>query len=522
MDLFWPEADPEAASANLRKAVHFARKALGQNALLETSGDSIALAAAAEIVIDAEVFEAAALTALRGPTAANCGGAADLYGGRLLPDDLYVDWLDAPRAALRQLFHDLLRAGELWHRLIADEPSDEPAHCALMQAALDGGNRAEAIGLFNQLRQSLRIELGLGPSARAVTLYEQALAIPSLDPISQTDRIRASLAWGLLHLHSGDFDKASAVAQETRQLAMGAGLVREVGEASALFGLCANMQGRWKEVFQAEFIEWARKRPDKVSHIFDGHLCLAEFCLCNAKGHHEIGMAARELLSVAEGAGSLPGRGLASLILGEVSLFSGHLGEAERFLTDAEKLLAEADAPSGRTLALERLAEIALLRGQKWQANRLIRRAVGIAQASWLSPHLLIRLKGLAVRAAATKEKAVQAILEGDRLLADQTNGCQPCSMGFRVASATALAAMNELSQVNRRLEEAERISALWHGGPWAAAVWEARGVQRRAERNEVRATSAFEEAASGYAALGRPADAARCRARVQTGTATK
>ncbi|WP_431301206.1 BTAD domain-containing putative transcriptional regulator [Tabrizicola sp. BL-A-41-H6] len=515
LDLFWPEADSEVAGAALRKAVHYARKALGQNDLISTNGDSLALAPLADLVIDAETFEAAASAALRQPTPETCGIAADLYRGRLLPDDLYFDWLDARRTGLAQRHIDLLRAGQLWQRLIAVEPSDEPAQCALMQAALDSGNRAEAIRIFNQLRQSLHMELGLGPSAEAVALYEKALAIPTVDPVSQTDRIRASLAWGLLHLHSGDFEKARAVAEETRALAMAAGLAREVGEASALMGLCAMMQGRWKEVFHSEFIAWARKTPDKVAQVFDGHLCLAEFCLCNAKGHHEIGLAAQELLSVAEGAGSTAGRGLALMILGEVALFSGQIGEAERLLTEAEALLAKAEASAGRVLALERLAEIALSSGRNWQAKRLIARAEGIAATSWLAPHLQIRLKGLSVRAAGSKEKALEAIHEGDRLLSQHSHGCQPCSMGFRVASASALAEMGELDQVGRRLDEAERISAMWHGGPWVAAVWEARGIQRRAEKNDARAVSAFEEAAGRYASLGRPTDETRCRSQI-------
>jgi tetratricopeptide (TPR) repeat protein len=203
------------------------------------------------------------------------------------------------------------------------------------------------------------------------------------------------------------------------------------------------------------------------------------------------------------------------MILGEVALFSGDLGEAERLLIEAEALLARADAPSGRVVALERLAEIAVSRGRNWEARRLIARAEGVAASSWLSPHLLIRLRGLAVRAAASAEQALDIIHEGDRLLAQHSYGCQPCSMGLRLSSATALAAMGELDQVNRRLDEAERIAAMWHGGPWAAAVWEARGVQRRAEGNEQRALSAFEEAASRYAALGRPMDEARCRAEI-------
>jgi DNA-binding SARP family transcriptional activator len=515
LDLFWPDGDSETAGAALRKAVHFARKALGHKELLSTKGDTLAFAPNAELVIDAEIFEAAAITALRQPMPDACGAAADLYRGALLPEDLYFPWLDTARTGLAQRHLGLLRSGKLWQRLIAVDPSDEPAQCALMQAALDAGNRADAIRLFNQLRQSLHVELGLGPSAQAVAIYEKALAIPAVDPVSQTDRVRASLAWGLLHLHSGDFDKARAVGEETRSLAMAAGLAREVGEASALMGLCAQMQGRWKEVFQTEFIAWARKAPDKVNQIFDGHLCLAEFCLSNAKGHHEIGLAAQELLSVAEGAGSLPGRGLALMILGEVALFSGHVAEAERILTEAEALLAKAEANSGRVLALERLAEIALATGRNWQARRLITRAEGIATTSWLSPHLLIRLKGLSVRTAPSRQRALEIIHEGDRLMAQHTHGCQPCSMGFRVASASALAEMGELDQVDRRLDEAERIAAMWHGGPWVAAVWEARGLQRRAESNDARAVAAFEEAANRYASLGRPTDETRCRAQI-------
>ena len=62
LDLFWPDLEPEAAGANLRKAVHFARRVLGEHDLLELSGDVVALSAT-EIVVDTEAFEAAAKTA---------------------------------------------------------------------------------------------------------------------------------------------------------------------------------------------------------------------------------------------------------------------------------------------------------------------------------------------------------------------------------------------------------------------------------------------------------------------------
>nr|WP_020629002.1 hypothetical protein [Mesorhizobium loti] len=144
----------------------------------------------------------------------------------------------------------------------------------------------------------------------------------------------------------------------------------------------------------------------------------------------------------------------------------------------------------------------------------MIHRATTLARSSWLAPHLLISLKGLEVRAAATSERIAETIREGDRMLSSGCN-CQPCSMTFRTAAAVALAEAGEIEQVNRRLDEAERVAGMWNGGPWVAAVWEARGVQRRAERNKTRAVAAFEEAATRFAALGRPIDEVRCRERM-------
>jgi DNA-binding SARP family transcriptional activator len=513
MATFWPDLDLDAAGANLRKAIHFARRSLGAHELIEVSNDIVALAPHAELEIDAERFEAAAKAAPRSRDQVSYERAADLYGGQLLPDDAYVDWLDNPRRQLQQRYTDLLRAGGLWQRLIALDPTDEQAQCALMQAALDAGNRGEAIRQFNQLRDSLHAELGVGPSAPTIALYEKALALSGADTANPTDRIRASLAWGLVHLQSGEFDKAGEIARQTRDLAMGANLAREVGEASALLGLSAKMQERWSELFRSEFIEWVRAKPALVRHVFDGHLCLSEFCLCSAPGHARVAESAQELLAVAEDAESSAGKGLACLLLGTVALFSGNLDEAEKWLMEAERFHLEAGAVAGRVLAIERLAEIALERGRKWRANRLIQRGLAGAAESWLAPHLVMRMQALAVRASTTPERVAAAILAGDRLM---TNGsCQPCSMALRTASAIALAEAGELEQVDRRLNDAERVAGMWHGGPWVAALWEARGVQRRAQKNEVRALAAFDEAATRYEDLGRPRDQARCLARM-------
>jgi DNA-binding SARP family transcriptional activator len=511
MELFWPDLDAEAAGANLRKAVYFARRALGEPELIESS-DVVALAPQAELEIDSKAFEQAAKAALRGGDAVACERAADLYRGELLPDDRYVEWLEEPRKQLHNLQVRLLRAGKLWERLIAVEPTDEQAQCALMQAALDAGHRGEAIRLFQELRERLRLDLGIGPSKAAVTLYERALAAPTLEPVNVADRIRAQLAWGLVHIHSGAFDQAERMARENRQVALAAGLGREMGEATALLGLVAQMQGRWRELFRAEFVEWLRAAPAVASNVFDGHSCFADFCMASAGGHEPIATLAQELLALAERAGSVPGRALATLMLGDLASCAGRLDEAEPLLTEAERQHRELGAMVGRTLALVHLARLALMRGHSAQARAFTQQAAPLARATWLAPHLRIRVKALEVRVASTPEEALAEILEGDRLLAAS---CQPCSMAFRTASAIALAEAGELEHVGRRLDEAERLASMWNGGPWAAAIWEARGVLRRAQGNLARANAGFGEAAARYAELGRPLDHDRCLMRM-------
>ncbi len=84
--------------------------------------------------------------------------------------------------------------------------------------------------------------------------------------------------------------------------------------------------------------------------------------------------------------------------------------------------------------------------------------------------------------------------------------------MGYHVAASIALARIGDVEGGARHLDSAERIAGMWQGGPWQAAVWEARGHLRLAEGNSAQAYALFREAADGFARSGRPMDEARCR----------
>src|SRR5262245_41699928 len=176
METLWPEMPPDASSANLRKAIHFARRALGEHDLIGLKNDVVALAPGRELVIDVEGFEVEAKAALRANDPVACARVAERYGGELLPDDRYAEWAEEPRERLRQLYARVLKAGGLWEQMLALDPTDEEAQRMLMQAALDAGNRGEVIRQFQRLRERLRVDFGVGPAAATVAIYERALS----------------------------------------------------------------------------------------------------------------------------------------------------------------------------------------------------------------------------------------------------------------------------------------------------------------------------------------------------------
>jgi hypothetical protein len=137
-----------------------------------------------------------------------------------------------------------------------------------------------------------------------------------------------------------------------------------------------------------------------------------------------------------------------------------------------------------------------------------------MAERTALVSHLLVRVHGATVEAARDEARAMEAVVAAEADL-EGREVCEPCSMGFRVAAAAASARAGDLDRAARHLEQAERIAGMWQGGPWQAAVWEARGAIRLAEGRPDQAAALFREAESAFEGLHRPLDAARCRDRV-------
>lgn len=177
MDALWPSLDGQAAAGNLRKAIHFARQALGAEHI-RTHGELIALEAPT-LRVDVHEFEAAARAGLRTKALA-------LYRGDLLPEDRFEPWAEDPRERLRTRFHKLLvdeaasleqggsleAAADILDRLVASDPLHEDAHLALMRVLASAGARHSALARYRQLEDRLRTELDVETAPAVRRLYD--------------------------------------------------------------------------------------------------------------------------------------------------------------------------------------------------------------------------------------------------------------------------------------------------------------------------------------------------------------
>jgi DNA-binding SARP family transcriptional activator/tetratricopeptide (TPR) repeat protein len=176
VEALWPHLEPDAGSANLRKAAHHARQFVGEADALVLRSGRVFLLPGRAVDCDAEQFERAADAALATGNPAACRAAAGLYGGDLLPGARYETWTEAPRQRLRDKYLRLLRQANDFERLVQEEPGDEPAHLALMRAELAAGRRSAALRWYGHLRDQLQQSLGILPGPQVQALHAECVA----------------------------------------------------------------------------------------------------------------------------------------------------------------------------------------------------------------------------------------------------------------------------------------------------------------------------------------------------------
>ena len=250
MDALWPDFEPSASGANLRKALHHARGALealapGSGACIVSDGEFLALASEG-LSIDIERFRSSLARARRTATSSAYEDALAIYRGELLPDDRYDDWAVAPRrdlhveflSGLAELVALLEARGEISaaidaaRRLVDAEPAREEGHARLIRLYALAGRRTDALRQYEVLSAVLDEELGTQPGADVTRLYEEIRARHADEPELSSDlwervgdlRVMSGDAVGAAKAYALAVDAAPAVETTAR-------LQRKCGEA---------------------------------------------------------------------------------------------------------------------------------------------------------------------------------------------------------------------------------------------------------------------------------------------------
>ena len=183
--LFWPELATDRARNALGQAIHFLRRSIGADAIVNRNGDGLSIDWSG-FWCDAAAFDDALETN-------RIADAISLYRGDLL-EGFHIDdapdferWLDAERARLAERYtkavetlaterenaKDFHGAAAHWRLLLARDPFSSRLALRLMRALKGAGDPAEAIVQAHQHERLLRQEFGIAPDAEIAALIRQ-------------------------------------------------------------------------------------------------------------------------------------------------------------------------------------------------------------------------------------------------------------------------------------------------------------------------------------------------------------
>ena len=386
----------------------------------------------------------------------------------------------------------------------------------LLMAGADSG----AVGAYREalsvttdpaLRSRLRARLARAASI-AGDLETAAVALDGLTLNGSPDDAELLLAQGNLALFRGDLEAADEAASQARsRVALGGPEEWQWFDLVGLQGLVSHTRGEWSQRLRIELRRGVRS-PELAARIFDSHLCVAEFLLYGPTPYEEVLELAGTLRATAERSGVLRAVAFATALRGESFLLKGDLAAAESELQEAVDLHRDIGSTAGEAHSLQRLAEVKLALGERVEANRLLHKALPLARFSSVSMHLIQRVFGTMIAAAADADAARTVVHRAEAAVGFQDR-CSFCSVMLAVPAAIACADVGDIQDAERHLQVAEKSAAMWDGTAWQAALLEARAHLSSAQGRDHDSAQLLSEAAELFEEYCQPLDAARCRA---------
>lgn len=224
--LLWPESPERRARSRLNTCVYHARRAVGQETLVSSSG---------ELRLRQGRLDCDLWSFRRALEADRPERAVELYGGPFLdgfepPDSsLFEKWLDQEQSRLRAAYRKALgtlaseaeeredpeAAARWWQERFLDDPYDAEVALRLMDALAAQGKRAAALVAGQEHVRRLEEDLGMEPSSRVL---EGLARVRRPDAVAASGERRAETPPGSLAILPFDATEGS---EDARDFAVG-------------------------------------------------------------------------------------------------------------------------------------------------------------------------------------------------------------------------------------------------------------------------------------------------------------
>ena len=405
------------------------------------------------------------------------------------------------------------RDGAEWAALALEHADEDqrPSLLALRAQLLHGAGEAHARAAYAEAIEvapeervpALRAQLARACLAAGDILGAKA-ALEGVQAERPEDLGELNLLRGMVAWHAGDWEGARRLAAAADRAGA------DPGELADLRGMLAHLDGGWEQHSRYQLTHvW--DSPELAGRVFDAYLCVTEYVLTAGDPYDRVAGFAKRLRAQAHQVGARRGEAFAATVLGETELFTDNLDAARAHLVDAARLSREVGAVGGESLARMRLGEALLHLGDRAGARAQLEEALELAHISPLAQHLLFLVYGVLLQIP-TEDVEALALIERAETLFDPRWVCPFCPTGYHVAAATVCARAGQLERAREFLRRAEYGAGRWPGGPWPAAVAEARAELLLAEGDQAAAAYALRRAAEGYAAAGQLLNERRAR----------
>jgi DNA-binding SARP family transcriptional activator len=371
---------------------------------------------------------------------------------------------------------------------------------------------APRAAMLNRKAAQAQLMMHAADAAERHILAAQALLATSADDAESGRLLGVRANW---LCETGRYLDAQDAAEASLAAVKRFGTPDDVAAAHDTLAIVCHFRGAWREGLHIQIARMAAAEGDDVrlANISDIHCCIGQYHLYGDGLCDNVEQYARETLDLAIDKGARRAEAFAWCLLGEALLLQARWDEAAGCLERSTEVYGELDARSG-VLPWQRLAELAVGKGDSDSAAVYLRRGMAIATVTPLAAHAWGRLYATAAFDAVERgepAEAVRAVRSAMRATA-RYGECPSCAALLNPVAAEAFAALGDRASATEHAQAAEQVAQSFQSSAWTAMAQNALGSVALACDDTPTARERFLRAAELYEQARQPFWSARSR----------